>query len=478
MYNMENSPKRYYEIIHNYQEAQLLFAAIRMNLFSHLDTPQTSETLAAKINCDKKQVDLLLLSLVSCGLVDRLGDYYLNTPETKDFLSRNSNVFLGDTLLFREKMTSLAQLEEKVKSSHVVGGATYDFSELAKVAIPEMYLGRVQAFLEEMSKLFPDCNEPLQVLDLGGGTGILDIEFVKQYPNSKATIMETLEVAKVTKEIVYEHQVEQKIEVICGDFNLDPFLGPYDLIIASGILNFVTGNLSDFFKKISASLKEGGYLLIIGPSANDTNNTPPNMLSWLSGFLDGIPLPPSNQEIETAVQASNLTLTNRIKVAMFEGSLYCKSKIKPLVSTNEVIHSFIELTEKIANSKTNVLDFGSEDMVFYRGEIHMIKTIGDYPGIHSAKLAMKYGITRPVVHKTLQKLYERGLIAKKEDPDDKKRFLLYLTEKGQTAYHAHEVYHATFDKALFDFLADTPSDQLASIKDFLEHAIDLIQNHA
>ena len=35
---------------------------------------------------------------------------------------------------------------------------------------------------------------------------------------------------------------------------------------------------------------------------------------------------------------------------------------------NEVIDSFIKLTEKISNGKTNILDFGSNDMVFYRGE--------------------------------------------------------------------------------------------------------------
>ena len=67
IYNMENSPSRYYKIIHNYQEAQLLFAAIRLNVFSHLDTPQTAETVAAALDCDKKQIQLVLLSLTSCG---------------------------------------------------------------------------------------------------------------------------------------------------------------------------------------------------------------------------------------------------------------------------------------------------------------------------------------------------------------------------------------------------------------------------
>ena len=53
------------------------------------------------------------------------------------------------------------------------------------------------------------------------------------------------------------------------------------------------------------------------------------------------------------------------------------------VSGTEVINEFIALTESIANSRTNVLDFGSEDMTFYRGEIHIIKMIGDYTGIFS-----------------------------------------------------------------------------------------------
>ena len=78
------------------------------------------------------------------------------------------------------------------------------------------------------------------------------------------------------------------------------------------------------------------------------------------------------------------------------------------------IRAFIDLTEQIANSKTNILDFGSEDMTFYRGEIHMIKMIGDFPGIYSAELARKFGITRPVVHKTLQKLSDRGLIMRED----------------------------------------------------------------
>jgi len=475
---MENSPNQYYKIMHNYQEAQLLFAAIRLNVFSHLDTPQTADAIAMSLDCDKRQIELLLLSLTSCGWVNRQGDFYANTPETKDFLSRNSDVFLGDALLFRENMTSLAQLEGKVKFANTLPKPAYDFSEMARVSIPELYTGRLQAFLGQMAKLYSDPQRPLHLLDLGGGTGVLAIEFVKNFPNSKATIFETPEVAKVTEDIVRQYHEEQRVEIIAGDFNTDSLGGPYDVIIASGILNFVNGSLSGFIRKLSASLADGGYLLVVGQYADHEHNAPANMLSWLSGLLSGVPLPPSSQEVAKAVKDAGLTAADRMGDDRYEGQIYRKGGIASEACSGDVIRSFIELTEQIANTKTNVLNFGSEDMTFYRGEIHIIKMIGDFPGIHSAELARKFGITRPVVHKTLQKLSERGFITKEDDAEDRKRNLLYLTEKGQLAYREHEKYHDENDKALFDYLADMPSDKLATINGFLNHAIGLIQNHA
>ena len=464
--------------MHNYQEAQLLFAAIRLNVFSHLDTPQTAATVATALDCDKRQIELLLLSLTSCGWINRQGDFYFNTPETKDFLSRSSKVFLGDALLFREHMTSLAKLDQRVKSSDTFPKPAYDFSEMAQITVPELYTGRVQAFLNQMMKLYPDCERPLHLLDLGGGTGILAIEFTKNFLNSRAAIFEAPDVAEVTKEIVRQHHGEQRVDVIAGDFNTDALGGPYDVIIASGILNFVKGDLSNFIGKVSASLRDGGYLLIVGQYPEHEENAPPNILSWLSGLLNGVPLPPSSQEIAAAVQYAGLTVVDRMEDARYEGHIYRKGELGSSVCSGDVIRSFIELTEQIANSKTNILDFGCEEMTFYRGEIHIIKMIGDFPGIHSAELARKFGITRPVVHKTLQKLMERGLIVKKDDPEDKKRSLLYLTEKGWVAYREHEKYHNEQDKALFDFLSDMPGDKLEAVKGFLDHAIGLIKSHA
>lgn len=143
-----------------------------------------------------------------------------------------------------------------------------------------------------------------------------------------------------------------------------------------------------------------------------------------------------------------------------------------------IVTSFITLTEKIANSKTNILDFGSPEMTFYRGEIHMIKMIGDFPGIYSSELARKLGITRAVVHRTIGILQKRKLLFKEPDSNDKKRVHLFLSDSGQQAYHFHEEYHQKHDQELFDYLNQLSPDQLDIVGGFLKHATDLINHHA
>ena len=142
-----------------------------------------------------------------------------------------------------------------------------------------------------------------------------------------------------------------------------------------------------------------------------------------------------------------------------------------------VIDRYIALIEKIANGKNNTLSFAGKDMTFYRGEIHIIKKIGDNPGIFSSEIARDMGITRAVIHKTLLKLEERGFVEKEEDTEDKKRKKLFLTKRGQAAYTAHEKYHQTYDKSFFDFIDSLNEQECSLINLFLEKANEMIANH-
>lgn len=143
---------------------------------------------------------------------------------------------------------------------------------------------------------------------------------------------------------------------------------------------------------------------------------------------------------------------------------------------NIVISEYIKMVEKIANGRTNVVDFGG-DMIFYRGEIHIIKMIGDYPGIHISEIARNFNITRSVVSKTVIKLEKKGVVIRKIDTEDKKKLRLYLTQKGEEAYAQHEKYHNYYDSPLFAYLDKLDKDHLIVIEEFLKKANMLIDNH-
>lgn len=143
---------------------------------------------------------------------------------------------------------------------------------------------------------------------------------------------------------------------------------------------------------------------------------------------------------------------------------------------NQVISEYIKMVEKISNGRMNVLDFG-DDMVFFRGEIHMIKMVGDFPGIHVSEMARNFNITRAAVSKTAKKLEQKGVLIRKIDTEDKKILRLFLTDKGKKAYLAHQKYHHDFDEPLFDYLNMLEKEQLTVVEEFLKRANLLIDNH-
>lgn len=146
-------------------------------------------------------------------------------------------------------------------------------------------------------------------------------------------------------------------------------------------------------------------------------------------------------------------------------------------TSKDVFSEFIQLTSKIENGKQNVLNFGSEEMTFYRGEIHMIRAIGLNPGIYSSELARQFGVTRAVTAKTLQKLIKRGLVVRQTDPEDKKIYKLYLTEKGKYAAEKHEEYHHHFDQELYGYVEQLEVQELEIIRKFLVYANELVDHH-
>ncbi|WP_432407516.1 methyltransferase [Wukongibacter sp. M2B1] len=305
------SPKCFYRMVQNYKEAQLLFAAIELDIFSHLEEFIHFKDVALKTGYNEKNLRLFLNSLVSIGLLEKQDDNYKNTPVVDCYLNKERDLYLGEYILFREKMMGLGKIQERVKNGPIQkvvdnnkGVEVYDFYKLAKLSMKEMYTGRIQSFLEASELLFSE-NGDLRILDLGGGSGIMAIEFIKKYPNSTGVIFEHPSVSELPKELVKEMELEDRIKVLSGDFTIDDIGKDYDIIIASGVLDFAKDNLQDMVKKLYKALNTSRYLYLVSHDVDEDHTSPKeSIVGWLSSHLDGLDILLNKKSICKALEVA------------------------------------------------------------------------------------------------------------------------------------------------------------------------------
>lgn len=307
----EHNAGIFYQMFQQYKETELLAAGIRLDVFSHLTVETTAEEIAAAAGYDARNLGLFLDSLVSIGLLRKDGQRYGNTPETETFLVRQSPYYLGEYLLFWQKMTGLDNVEERVRQgpdrgvqTHNKGPQVYNFRELARLSAKEVYAGRVQSFLQMVSPLFaPDA--PVRILDLGGGPGMLAIEFVNAFPAASGSIFEHPAVADIPAGFVAGRGLGERLSVKQGDFTVDDIGGGYDLIIASGIMDFAGDKPQALAEKMAGALKPGGYLYLVCHNVGrDLLSPKESIVNWLSSRLAGLDILLTKETVEAALGAA------------------------------------------------------------------------------------------------------------------------------------------------------------------------------
>ncbi len=134
------------------------------------------------------------------------------------------------------------------------------------------------------------------------------------------------------------------------------------------------------------------------------------------------------------------------------------------------------LIEKAGKNAKKSFKYGT-DFDLYRSEIHVIHIIGNHPGIHVMHIAELFGVTKGAISQVLKKLQSKGFITKEIDESNQTRILVYLTEKGRTAYETHIENHKKTDGELFEFFNNLDEEQLKLINKFLDLMDDMMNNH-
>lgn len=87
-------------------------------------------------------------------------------------------------------------------------------------------------------------------------------------------------------------------------------------------------------------------------------------------------------------------------------------------------------------------------------QVHTIEVIGHQQDLRMKELAERLGITTGSLTVAVDKLEKNGLVARKPHEQDRRSWLVVLTEEGKEVFKQHHRFHVEYTREIADGLSD------------------------
>ena len=293
------SPRGLYEAVFAPAKAEIILAAIKAEVFKHLEEPISPEALVAKLGWEPRATGILLDGLASCDLLSKHQGLFCNRPEASRFLVPGRPTYLGEHLMGAHHMVTggLAGLAERLQGGPAPEAAPAgdqgetDWAALAQGMANSARAGRAQ-FARELVRGLPEFASFKKMLDLGGGPGIYCIAMVQAHPSMRGVVFDCPATGEHARRYIEEYGLAERIAFLGGDYMSDSIGEGYDLIWASASLNFCGDKLDQLMAKLHQALNPGGVLAVLQEGLTHEGTKPAEMvvtmLAWRLGSDGGI----------------------------------------------------------------------------------------------------------------------------------------------------------------------------------------------
>jgi len=276
----------------SYWSACTLHAGVKLDLFTHLAAaPLSAAQLARVINCDERGVTMLLNALTAMDLLKKEGDSFSATPFSTEFLSRQSDSYMGHIILHHHNLVEgWSHLDEAVRdgvpvrcrSSHDSGEDELENFLLGMFNLASLLAPKVASHL--------DLRGRRTLLDLAGGPGTYAIHFCLNNPSLNAVIFDLPTTRPFARQTVDRCNLSDRISFIEGDITSDDIGTGYDVIWVSHLLHSEgPDSCAAIVAKAANALSEGGLLLIQEFILDDSHAAPLHPALFSLNMLVGTP---------------------------------------------------------------------------------------------------------------------------------------------------------------------------------------------
>jgi hypothetical protein len=285
-----------YDLLIGVFHTELLLTSVKLKIFNHCEGFSSSEQIAENIDSHPENTRFFLNGLVAMDLLIKKNEFYKNTSLSQKFLVEGVPIYLGDFISkssewYKPILGNLAKfIKRGPPTQNPSAGLETDkmWVDNARKGANYIRAGAGQHMAKIISEL-PEFPNLKKMLDLGGGSGLMGLCIVDAHPTMKGVIYDQPSVVEVAKEFISEYEMEDRVDVIGGDYLKDSIGEGYDLIFASSTLNFAKPTLDSFFGKVYDSLNPGGLFITNQDGFKEEYTKPASLaLSFLTMTLTGM----------------------------------------------------------------------------------------------------------------------------------------------------------------------------------------------
>ena len=267
-----------------YTESATLFAALDLEIFSHISQgADTFEKLADATKMLPLNVERLVSACLAMGLLDWDDGKLQNAPDAERFLVKGKNSYAEPWMNFtRPDVPEWFRLTEHLRRTDapttlgMYADLTVEDARAYHASTYSIGMGAGKRF----SRLV-DLSGRKRLLDLGGGSGAYSIQAVRAYPDLTAVVFDLPPVVEVTKDYLAACGVADRVSVRAGDFTSDGLPAGADVIVMASnlpiyderVIQLVIGRAFD-------ALEPGGEMHLIGEMIFNDRAGPLDAAMW------------------------------------------------------------------------------------------------------------------------------------------------------------------------------------------------------
>jgi acetylserotonin N-methyltransferase len=276
------------ELIEAFRRSKTMFAAVSLGVFDALAAgPKSLAELAEELQLNPDALERLLDACLGLNLLARPEGGYENTPAATAYLTKTSPLRLTGYINYSNELTwkLWADLEGAVREGTNRWQQTFGwdgplFSHFFKTeeAKREFLIGMHGLGLLSSPHIVSafDLSRFRRLVDLGGATGHLAIAACQRYPNLRAVVFDLPGAVGLAGEIVGASTVANRIEIVAGDFFVDPLPDADVFALGRIVHDWSPDKIVKLLAKLYERLPPSGAVLLAEKLLHDDKSGP----SW------------------------------------------------------------------------------------------------------------------------------------------------------------------------------------------------------